>query len=161
MSRGLETARLLPAGLNPAWITHGVRGDDQAQPFSERLRALAAERGTSVERVGTAAYDPAVEGTSLGMLRKVIGGQRAPNRALIEAVATALSVHPDEFAEYRLLVARESLDERVVGLDAALDQLRRIESALEERGARRAVTPAPGSDQRPAAAKRARHSRGD
>ncbi len=110
-----------------------------AEPFPDRLKRLAHERGESIERVGLAAYDPNIEGTSLANLRKVIRGQRPLNAALIERVAAALGVPATEFPEYRLALARDSLDERVVGLEAALDQLTLIDSALARGHGRRAA----------------------
>lgn len=68
------------------------------------------------------------------------GRWRYPTAATIADVARALGVEPEEFPEYRLAMAREMLDERVVGLDQALATLTQFETALQERAARRSAT---------------------
>jgi transcriptional regulator with XRE-family HTH domain len=108
------------------------------EPFVLRVRRLAAERGMSLERVGVEAWDQNIRGTSPNLFKQVIAGRRALKPALIEAVARALHVPPEEFPEYRLALARRALDENEVGLDEALELLSRIEGALRERAAGKA-----------------------
>ena len=56
-------------------------------------------------------------------LRKAVVGDRSPTVELIEEVARSLGVSPSVFFEYDLLLAQQSFDPRVVGLDAALANL--------------------------------------
>lgn len=101
------------------------------EPFAERLRRLAREHGTSLERIFNEAYDPETRGTSPAQMKKIMRGEREVKPHTIEAIATALGVAPDEFPEYRLALARQLLDEREVGLDQALATLTRFETALQ------------------------------
>lgn len=101
------------------------------EPFAQRLRRLAGERGMSLERVAHDAWDQDVRGTSPNLFKKVMRGERDLKPGLIEAVARALGVPPEEFPEYRLALARNTLDEREVGLDQALAALTRFETALQ------------------------------
>jgi transcriptional regulator with XRE-family HTH domain len=103
------------------------------EPFPVRLKHLARERRTSVERVAHAAWDQNVEGTSPSTLRKALSGDRPLPLQLVEALAAVLEVEPETFPEYRLARARRLLDEREVGLDEALQNLARVESALLSR----------------------------
>jgi transcriptional regulator with XRE-family HTH domain len=91
------------------------------EPFADRARRLADERGWSIERLIYAAWDPNARGTSPGMIRKALNGQRALTPALMAAVARALDVPPDTFIEYRLARARRLLDETAIGLGAAAE----------------------------------------
>jgi transcriptional regulator with XRE-family HTH domain len=110
------------------------------EPFADRVRRLAKAKGWSLERVANEAWDPEVPGTSANLLRKVMRGERQLKPVLVEAVAGALSVPPEEFPEYRLAVARELLDERERGLESALETLSQIEVALRGAPARRMAT---------------------
>jgi transcriptional regulator with XRE-family HTH domain len=130
------------------------------EPFPDRLRRLAAARGLSVERIGAMAWDPKVRGTSVNHLKKVIYGQRALTPTLIEAIAGALDVPPEEFPEYRLAMARRALDETEVGLDEALAALNRIEPVLRgRRRGRRAAARSTESPERPPADRSAPRNR--
>lgn len=133
--------------------------------FTERLRRLVKEKGTSLERVFNEAYNPNERGTSTAMYRKIMRGERNVSPLAIEAVATALGVAPEEFPEYRLALARQQLDESEVGLDQALGNLQRIEAAMQTRQ-RRAADRASGPEEanpRPlrAAGRVARTRKGD
>jgi len=95
------------------------------EDFPTRVRRLARERGTSITRLVHDAWDPQKRGTSPDLARKVLAGRRTLTPTLVEAVARALDVQPDEFPEYRLAIARRLLDEREVGLDTAVANLAR------------------------------------
>lgn len=101
----------------------------ETEEFAQRVRRLAEERGLSMSRLLHDAWDPHIKGTSPDLARKVISGRRALTPTLIEAVAKALDVPPEEFPEYRLAMARRQLDEAEVGLDQALASLERLASA--------------------------------
>lgn len=73
---------------------------------------------------------------SLSLMQKRLApaSEKQPTPDLLRTLAAAVEVAPEEFAEYRLALARESLDENVVGLEAALRQLTLIDSALAKGG---------------------------
>jgi hypothetical protein len=122
----------------------------EPQGFAAKVKDLAAERGISVAQVGFQAYDPNVKGTNPDTMKSVMAGRRHPTPVLMEAVARVLSVSPDVFGEYRLALARAQMDEREVGLAAALANLERIEAAMRtrpRRAARRASVPEEASPQ--------------
>lgn len=56
-------------------------------------------------------------------LRKIRSSDRALDKRTIEEVAKAAGVEPMYFAEYRLMVARERFDPRLVGFDQAIKNL--------------------------------------
>lgn len=102
----------------------------KSRPFVDAVRSLAADQGKPLEHVMIDAWAPDVRGTSSGLFRKAMRGERRPTPALMEAVAGALGVEPTCFAEYRLALARLALDEREVGVPAALAALDQHENAL-------------------------------
>lgn len=107
-----------------------------ALSFPERVKQLVKDRDDlSVSKLGYLAYKPDVDGTSPDTFKKVMRGERRLPLAMAEAVAEVLGIDAMEFHEYRLALARESLDEQGEGgLDAAVDQLTLIETALQQAG---------------------------
>jgi len=69
------------------------------------------------------------KGASASSAQKHLAGTATspPSMTLMELAAEVLDLDPAEFVEYRLAKARESLDESVVGWDAAVRELRRVE----------------------------------
>lgn len=127
------------------------------QPFPDRVKALAADRGLSVSRVGQRAGARELKGTSPDMFKSAMAGHRKVTPVLIEEVARVLEVPPDEFPEYRLAIARRQLDENEVGLDQAIATLEVIEAATRDaaRAAAPPVTqPPPATPQRKPAGRR-------
>lgn len=59
------------------------------------------------------------------------GRTGAPPPLVMSLAARTLGIAPERFAEYRLAQAREALDERNVGLEAALERLAAVEAALD------------------------------
>ena len=53
-------------------------------------------------------------------------GRMEPSKQAMEWVALAFGIAPEYFAEYRLVLAREALDQKVIGLSRALDSLARL-----------------------------------
>jgi transcriptional regulator with XRE-family HTH domain len=109
-----------------------VVADDKTpnEPYWVRIRRLRKEAGLSQP----ALFRRAPEGLSPGMIRSLEkpyvserGGKLQPSRyprpATFERISEALGVDPSVFPEYRLAKARERLDERKVGYDAALESL--------------------------------------
>lgn len=78
-------------------------------------------------------------GSWISQLKK---GTRPITIDVFRGLAGALGVPPETFAEYRLAIARDQLDERIVGLDGALANLRELEAAAA--GGRTAPAPPKG-----------------
>lgn len=104
--------------------------DETVEPFAERVWRLIEEKGTTLEKVALAAYDPEIRGTSSTLVKKAMRGERALNMPMIEAIADALGVEPEEFPEYQLAGLRYRLDERQVGLDEAWGLFSQLREAL-------------------------------
>lgn len=127
-------------------------------PFADRFYLLRdaltpeGERPLSEEKVAyrTIAHDPTGRGVSYAAIRKYAKGapigsnedtaaaRFADIKRIYVALAGALEVEPEVFPEYRLLLARASLDEAVVGLAQALTTLAVVERAVG-RGSRAAA----------------------
>jgi transcriptional regulator with XRE-family HTH domain len=115
-------------------------------PLHERLRAMRERKGLSQPALFRIA-----EGVSFDAIRQVESApgttkHRYPTRQTLEAMAAALEATHEELPELRLARLRDALDERTVGLDAALELLDRIEAALAEdefNEPREAVLPGP------------------
>lgn len=131
-----------------------------ATDFPTTVKQLAAERGVSVASISFEAYDRNTKGTNPDTMKSVMAGRRAPTPVLMEAIARVLGVDPDVFAEYRLAVARQQLDERVVGLDQALANLERLVPPSTPSVRRRAAKAAQRLDDTPPTSRRTRRAAG-
>jgi hypothetical protein len=101
---------------------------ESAKPFPAALRDLLEERELSQRGLSKLIEDKARnkrEYLSLYSVNYLIQGRLAPTMRSTEAIARALSIDPNYFAEYRLEVARRALDPDVVGLRTALRNLER------------------------------------
>lgn len=104
--------------------------DMPATPWQEVVRQIVKSRDDlSMGDVDAMVHIRKVPGASSGTYRQAMSRQRAPNVELFELLADILGVEPETFVEYRLLLARRSLDPDAVGLDAALEQLEALEAA--------------------------------
>lgn len=101
--------------------------------FTAALRRHMAERNVTFRQLAaeTKTVDQLGRGLSHTYLGNIARGTDAPTANSIELVAAALEVDPLEFAEYRLAMVRRLLDEREVGLERALANLRAIEDAVD------------------------------
>lgn len=104
------------------------------KPFRELLPLLRAQRGWSREALSHRAFQADEEGTSVAQITAIERGARYPSAKTIAALAAALEIPPETFAEYRLAKAREQLDERVVGLEQAVENLSRLPEDLRGAG---------------------------
>lgn len=95
------------------------------EPFATVVRMLLQERGLTFRGLAerTREVDAQGRGLSHGYIAG-LGRHEDPTVPAIELVAAALDVDPTEFAEYRLALARQLFDERHVGLERALDNMR-------------------------------------
>jgi transcriptional regulator with XRE-family HTH domain len=121
------------------------------EPYWVRIRRLRLAAGLSQP----ALFRRAPEGLSYGMIRSLerpyaserggnLSASRYPTTGTLERISEALGVDPSIFPEYRLAKARERLDERKVGVDAALENHDEWISGallLAERKARDALPP--------------------
>lgn len=64
---------------------------------------------------------------ALGTINRLVNGELRPSMRAMAAVAAALRVKPETFAEYRLGAMREQLDPEVAGLKKALRTLDRCQ----------------------------------
>lgn len=93
-----------------------------SKPFAEALSDLLQERELSLRQLEklTAEHDDRVSNVMLSYLTR---GDMEPSRRAMEAVAKALLIDPEFFAEFRLEKKRDELNWRHVGLKAALKAL--------------------------------------
>lgn len=98
--------------------------------LGERIRVLRHER--TQEDLAIEVRQLTSRKLTAGAISQIETGRIRPEPATMRAIAVALGVEPNEWPEYRLAVLRESLDERVVGLDAAVHHAEVIEGALSE-----------------------------
>jgi transcriptional regulator with XRE-family HTH domain len=128
------------------------------EPYWVRIRRLRLAAGLSQP----ALFRRAPEGLSYGMIRSLerpyaserggnLSASRYPTTGTLERISEALGVDPSIFPEYRLAKARERLDERKVGYDAALGSLHDWitgEMLLAEQKAREGGPPPPDAQAR-------------
>jgi transcriptional regulator with XRE-family HTH domain len=106
------------------------------EPYWQRLRRLREERGLSQPQLYRETEDVslemvrALERDPAKPTRSQRSRSRYPSAATLARICAALGVPPEEFPEYRLALARDRLDDRVVGLDDAVAALGRIERQL-------------------------------
>jgi transcriptional regulator with XRE-family HTH domain len=148
-----------------------------AEAWFEVADRVRRERGLSQDDL---AYEARKHGAPKALnsswYSKVKRGDRPLTTEFLTGIAGALKIPPETFAEYRLAIARQQLDEQIVGLDGALANLRELEAAAA--GGRSAPAPPQGgflsrllasaettprdqaaSAKKPAAKKRTRSSR--
>lgn len=87
------------------------------------LSELRSERGWSRERLSHRSFLLGGHGTSVAHISAIERGERRASARTILSLATALGVPAESFPEFRLAMARQSLDEREVGLDEAMRRL--------------------------------------
>lgn len=91
------------------------------KPFHDALADLLGEQEVSQSELARR-----VRGRGWGSKSAVnllARGELEPTIKAMSAIAKALTVSPEYFAEYRLAVARQRLDPRAVGLATALRNL--------------------------------------
>lgn len=120
-------------GTSGSKVAEKRRRAETDWPFPDALELLAAQQGVEFHTGPTRGGQLNIEDLArripkLNMmtLRRLHSGTRAVRPDHLEAIAEALGVEPEFFAEYRLWKAREALDPRVVGFDAAMNTLDRL-----------------------------------
>lgn len=96
-------------------------------PFGVRLRDLLQERGIT-SGMGNANYKAFAEllpTIHYETLRKQVSGERPVGIETMREVAEALNIPPQTFDEYALWEAQRQFDPREVGVETALENLRR------------------------------------
>lgn len=99
------------------------------EPLGAKLRRLRVARGLSQEEVAFRMHDADGKATG-GAVGQFERGVTRPLPRTVEAIAAALDVPAEGFAEYRLALARRLLDEREVGLEAALANYETVREVL-------------------------------
>lgn len=94
------------------------------EPLNRALPALMRDRGLTYRALAgrTRQLDEDGNGVSTGHLANLVSGRSRPSMPVLELIASALDVHPEHFAEYRLAALRRSLDECAVGFQAACER---------------------------------------
>lgn len=139
------------------------RVEDDLTPYWERTRALMAELSLSEDEM----VRRGMTRSSLYVLKREYDPDRTPRRyptaQVFESAAEAFGIEPAVFPEYRLARARELLDEREHGLQAAVSCLAAFDVAqqrLAEEGLAREAQPPKPSGRRARANGRASGSQG-
>ncbi len=101
------------------------------ESLDKRLLRLRTEAGLSQEALAFRAWD-AGRKISAGAIGQFERGITRPTPETIEALAGALGVEPEVFAEYRLAQMRRLFDEREVGLELAVRNLGALAALLEQ-----------------------------
>ena len=102
-------------------------------------------RGAEPGRRGTTSQEKVARHVSVstgkditaGTISQIETGRIRAEPETIEAIADAYELAPSTFADYELAMARQSLDERTVGIEVALAALSAYQSALSGGLARR------------------------
>lgn len=94
--------------------------------FPVALRELFDAYGISQREVSRRTRATGQKGLSHVTIGFLAQGRMEPSKQAMEWVALAFGIAPDYFAEYRLVLAREALDQKIVGLSRALDNLTRL-----------------------------------
>lgn len=90
-------------------------------PFPETLKAIQDELAISQREIARRCEKNGWG--SVTSINQMIRGELTPSLNALKAIAKALGVPPETFAEYRLAMARRSLDPGEVGLETALENL--------------------------------------
>lgn len=120
--------------------------------FKETCLALREEAGLTRELLVRRIADMEIPGASSGSVNQQIQGTRRPTIVVMEAAAKVLGAKPTVFIEYRLWVARMALDENVVGLRRAAQNLESapaLEVAARKPAIRTAIATAAAASARP------------
>lgn len=109
-------------------------------PLGPLMRRAMAEGNWTFRTLSerTRELDPRGRGVTHSYLSQVARGAESARRTeTLELICQALGLDPAGVMEYRLAAARAQLDEREVGADQALENLRVLELALREHAAAR------------------------
>lgn len=91
------------------------------KPFPETLANIMAMQDVGHREL--ARRCKARDWGSHATINSLVAGTLRPSVKAMEAIAVALQIRPETFAEYRLAIARRKLDPEVVGLKQALKNL--------------------------------------
>jgi transcriptional regulator with XRE-family HTH domain len=91
------------------------------QPFPQTLRKLLSDQGVSQRELARRTRRHGWG--SVPAVNLLANDQLDPTIPAMEAIARALEVNPDYFAEYRLAIYRRDFDPKQVGLKKALRNL--------------------------------------
>lgn len=106
-------------------------GKMERPTFGQYLRdaLIAREITTGMGNPNWSAFADQLGDVHYETLRKAVTGERAPAPVLMERVAQALGVEPTVFVEYELWQASRMFDPKVVGMEQAEANLRRLHQA--------------------------------
>lgn len=92
---------------------------DEYETFRDAATRLREERGWTQTDLIREVGNLKIEGARDSKVQQSLQGATPPNLPVMSAVAEVLGVDPTAFLEYRLMLARYALDERVVGPEFA------------------------------------------
>lgn len=132
---------------------------DDLVTWAELTDKLRAETGLSQEDLAYEARDHGAPSTLTGSwISQLKSGKRPLSLDVLIGIAGALGIEPERFAEYRLAIARQQLDEREVGLAQALQALEAYERGEPMNSAGAADSDEQRAKRAALAAKRAREA---
>ena len=91
--------------------------------FGDALRDLMPPRGLTYRSLAAATRELDGKGLTHAHINMLANGHDKPSMRAMQLIASACSVAPEHFAEYRLAVAMRELDPEHVGLEQALANL--------------------------------------
>ena len=106
-----------------------IRAMTSNRPFGETLQSILDMEQISQRELGRRCVQESHWGSNR-TIAQLVKGELSPSLGAMENIAKALRIQPETFAEYRLMVARNKLDPREVGLKSALKTLEVFERAL-------------------------------
>jgi len=104
---------------------------NSARPFADVVSARKEELGLSFRELArvTQELDDDGRGLSSAYLVQLFNGNEDPVPRAIRLIASALGLEPEDIIEYWLQQMRDSLDERVVGVECAVANFRALGGA--------------------------------
>jgi transcriptional regulator with XRE-family HTH domain len=98
---------------------------DDSFPVALRELLIEHDYSTASGNPNWTAFAEELRGVHYETLRRAAAGERSPSARLIEECARALRLPPDYFLEYRLYLAQRNFDPKAVGLERAVENLKR------------------------------------
>jgi hypothetical protein len=104
-----------------------VTDKQSAKPFMRALSEVLRDRGHPAVledgNINWSVFARDLPEMHYETLRKIRAGDRVLDKDAVEQIAKAAGVEPAYFAEYRMMLAREQFDPRIVGFEQAVKSL--------------------------------------
>lgn len=102
-----------------------IETTDDSFPVALRDLLIEHDYSTASGNPKWTAFAAELRGVHYETLRRAVAGERPPSARLIEECARALRLPAEYFLEYRLYLAQRDFDPKAVGLERAVQNLRR------------------------------------